>query len=179
MKRLILIFAAVFVGVFLLAGIASADRAANPYRERYRGYGGATYYALRDGRTWCIDTLNGLTPDTVTVRKLGDSRGFNVFLYPDTISAAKTPATDSLAAYYRPIGIDSKTSVASGSALVPLLIRKGTGDSAYVVDWTPGAQYWVEDFTPEYAPVQQFIFYGSAGDTIPVTIVIEPIVIER
>lgn len=167
------ILTAVLLAVVLFAGIAQADRN-NKYRRSYTDLNGNTYYALSVNRASCRDTLFGLTYDTVTVVKAENSEGLVVFIIPD--SNASVAATDSIAAFYRPIPEDTFLTAAQGSKVYPLPIRNATGDTSLVVDWTPDALYWVEKhFIPMYGKFQQFLIQGSAGDTIPVTIVVEQV----
>lgn len=166
------IMTAALLAVILLTGFVLAD-GLNKYRTTYTDIDGNDYYAFRDGRYWGVDTLYGLAPDTITIRKKETCKGYNFAFKLD--STAYTAATDSFRVFVRPVFIDTEVSAANGSALIPLLLRSSTGDSAYLTDWESGSWYWIEDYTPPYSKLCQLILYGSAEDTIPVKYVIEQI----
>ncbi|MCK9569423.1 hypothetical protein M0R72_10835 [Candidatus Pacearchaeota archaeon] len=158
----------------ILFGVASADPI-NKWRQPYVDINGTTYYVVRDGRAMVVDTCFGLGLDTVTVHRARGCEGISIGFVCDSLGGA----TDSIAVFYRPIFLDSWSAVAVGSSWIALPIRSAADTTAYLLDWTPGAEYWIEPFSPVYAPLLQFAFQGGLTDTFQVTGVIEQIKIER
>ncbi len=173
MKSTVLhIVTALVLAVILFTGFASGD-VLNKWRESYTNTAGNTYYILRQGRSAFTDTLFTDNFDTVTVKRDWNSEGISIAFIVD--SAGFTAATDTFAAFFRPVFNDTWFGATAGSDWIPLLIRSATGDSTYVLDWEPGAQYWVEDFIPIYAPFLQFLFQTGSADTAILNGVIEQI----
>jgi len=131
--------------------------------------GGTTYHIVLPG-VLVTDTLKGLTALTLTYEAIPEATFFTIAIVPDSIGATKTPATDSLTCGYRGIPRLNQANTTVGSARYPMLWRTSTGDTATVLNWTPGALYFVSEVVLDKSPYHQFTFTGSAGDTIPVRI---------
>ncbi len=159
------IVTALVLAVILFAGFATADMA-NKWREIYTNSSGVDYYMLRYNRSFFSDTLVGATYDTVTVR-MSQKKNVSGYSFGFVVdSAAFTLLADTVMIWSRPVFNDNWFGSAAGSAWIPILIRSADGDSTYVLDPEPGAQYWVEDFAPVYtSDFQQFLIYcGSEAE---------------
>ena len=140
---------------------------AQPYLTA-RSYGGTVYQIVLPGVT-VHDTLKGLTPLVLTFEAAYDgTNGYSFAVVPDSINATKTPSTDSLACSYRGIPHLREINTPAGSARYPLVWRTANGDTARILNWTPGAMHFVSELVLDKGPYHQFTLTGSAGDTIPI-----------
>lgn len=82
------------------------------------------------------------------------AQAFGVYVKPTVVGS---DATDSINVNYRPLQYLSDQLLTTGSALIPLPLRDGTGVASEWIDWTSGRQYFCYDSTT----VQDFIPIGA------------------